>query len=331
MAYVPLIVLAGLLQLRQLQPARVLSWIWFWLLVLVMAVTSLAMIYLAIVPPGTTPSAQQSTQIVGPALAIAAIVLVGIVLAATSGWAALGRRLGAHLDRHDAAHAQGVVGLLVVSGLMVAPLAALSGKAPLLGLLDRVDPSALAMGDVEQLLAQIYALVWTVVFVVVASAWPTRASLAGAAARLGLGRLQPRDLLVLAGITLATVGLGFALDVVNRVVMGWLGWPMSDASVITRLVSVVATPLGAVVVAVCAGVTEELIFRGLLQPRVGWLLTNVAFASAHAFQYGVDGLVVVFALGAVLAFVRSRWNTSAAIGVHVGYDGVLLLLNAFGF
>jgi membrane protease YdiL (CAAX protease family) len=267
----------------------------------------------------------------GPALGIAGIVLVGIVLAVTPAWAVIGRLLGARLDRRDAAHAQGMVGLLVVSVLMVAPLLALAGKAPLLELLDSLDPSVLNMGNLEQLLAQIYALVWTLVFVLVGAAWPTRTSLAGAAARLGLGRLQRRDLLILAGITVATVGIGFALDAVNRVVLGWLGWPLTDASVITRLVSVAATPIGAVVVAVCAGMTEELIFRGLLQPRFGWFLTNVAFAAAHAFQYGVDGLVVVFVLGAVLAFVRSRWNTSASIGVHVAYDALLLLLSAFGF
>jgi membrane protease YdiL (CAAX protease family) len=331
LAYIPLILLAGLLQLRQLKAARVLSWSWFWVLVVGTALLAWGMIYLDIAPPGTTPTAEQSARSVGPALAIAAIVLIGIVLAATPVWAIVGRRLGARVDQRDAAHAQGIVGLVVVSVLMVAPLAALGGRAPLIGLLESVDPSAFAMGDLEQLLAQLYALVWTIVFVLVGSAWPTRVALAGAAARLGLGRVQRRDLLALAAITLASVGLGFVFDQVNKVVMGWLGWPLTDASVITRLVSVAATPLGAVVVAICAGVTEELIFRGLLQPRFGWLLTNVAFAAAHAFQYGVDGLVVVFTLGAILAFVRARWNTTAAIGVHVMYDALLLLLSAFGF
>jgi membrane protease YdiL (CAAX protease family) len=331
LAYVPLIVLAGLLQLRQITALRILSWTWFWLLVLGIAGLALGMIYLAIVPPGTTPSAEQGARIVGPALGIAAVVLIAIVLAVTPAWSAIGRLLGAHLDRTDAAHAQGIVGLLVVSVLMVAPLAALGGKAPLLELLDSIDPSVLSMGDLEQILAQLYTVVWTIVFVLVGSAWPTRAALSAVAARLGLGRLQRRDLLILAGISVGSVALGFGLDQVNRVLLGWLGWPLTDASVITKLISVSTTPIGAVIVAVCAGVAEELIFRGLLQPRFGWFITNVAFATAHAFQYGVDGLVVVFALGAILAFVRSRWNTTAAISVHVAYDALLLLLSAFGF
>src|SRR5262249_53249203 len=149
--------------------------------------------------------------------------------------------------------------------------------------------------------------------------------------RLGITGLQKRDALPLVGMIAVAVVVGTALDAANGAAFTWLGWPRTDGSIVTRLVPVASTPLGAVIIALCAGISEELLFRGLLQPRFGWLLANIGFAAMHAFQYGLDGLVVVFVGGALLAFVRQRWNTSASIAVHVSYDMLLLLLAAFGF
>ncbi|HYW90353.1 MAG TPA: hypothetical protein VFB50_21460, partial [Chloroflexota bacterium] len=44
LVFVPLILLAGLLQLRRWKTARVLSWIWFWFMVVGVALTALGMI-----------------------------------------------------------------------------------------------------------------------------------------------------------------------------------------------------------------------------------------------------------------------------------------------
>jgi hypothetical protein len=174
-------------------------------------------------------------------------------------------------------------------------------------------------------------VIWIGVLVLCCAAWPTWQSVRGALVRLGVGPLRQADVLPLAGMIALSVAVGIALDWLNRVLMTSLGWPMTDPTVVTRLVPVATTLYGAIVVAMCAGVSEELMFRGLLQPRLGWLLANIAFAAGHAFQYGLDGLIAVFVLGSILAFVRYRWNTSASITVHVGYDAVLFLLASFGF
>ena len=336
--YAPVILLAGLLQLRSYKTARVLSWIWFWTLVLGAAVVALSIVFVNIAPLGLQSPARVTAaemqqvlqQLVAPVVATLGILLVGIILAATPAWAALGRVLGVrHLDQAHPAHAQGTVGLLVGSALAIAPLALLGGRAPLIDMLNKVDMSSIGMA--EQVIDQVSSVAWTIVLVLWASAWPTRLSLSAACTRLGLRRLNLRAAVPLVAITVMLVGLGMALDFVNHAVLGWLGWPMTDASVITRLMSVATTPLGAVIIALCAGVSEELLFRGLLQPRFGWLLSNVGFAALHGFQYGVDGLVVVFVIGGVLAYVRQRWSTSASIGVHAGYDLILLLLAQLGF
>jgi membrane protease YdiL (CAAX protease family) len=69
-----------------------------------------------------------------------------------------------------------------------------------------------------------------------------------------------------------------------------------------------------------AGVVEELLFRGLLQPRVGLLIATVAFTAMHALQYNAFVLCFVAAIGLVLAHLRRRWGTIASMAAHVGYN-----------
>lgn len=76
--------------------------------------------------------------------------------------------------------------------------------------------------------------------------------------------------------------------------------------------------------ALSAGVGEEILFRGALQPRLGLGLTAVAFALAH-LQYGFlsPAMVLVFFLGLALGIIRRQTNTTTAIFVHLGYNFVL--------
>ncbi len=85
-------------------------------------------------------------------------------------------------------------------------------------------------------------------------------------------------------------------------------------------------PWGAVLIGVAAGLGEELVFRGALQPRFGVLLTSVLFAMMHSQYFLSFAMVVVFLLGVVLGLVRKRVNTTAAILTHALYNTVLVLL-----
>ena len=323
LVFAPSIVLIGLLHLRRFRAARVASWLVFWLVMLGAAAMIVGLISLSISPgTGSALSSADAARLLAPGLIILALLAVAAVVTATSGWAPLGRALGARLDGADAAHAQATVAVLLLSALMVAPLALLSGRAPLLDMLSRSSTSELG----DPLLEQVYQTVWTVLLVIWASAYPARIGLAATFNRLGLGALRARDLAPLAAIVVGSVALGTLLDMLNRAVLGGLGWPLTDGSIIERLIPAASTPAGALLLAICAGTSEELLFRGLLQPRLGWLLPNIAFASVHAFQYGLDGLVVVFVLGTSLAFVRQHWNTTAAIGVHTTYDAALFFI-----
>lgn len=82
-------------------------------------------------------------------------------------------------------------------------------------------------------------------------------------------------------------------------------------------------------VAAAAGISEELFFRGALQPRMGILLTSVLWASFHA-QYTCHGApspsnLYIVALGIVLGLIRRRAGVISAIIAHTAYDAVILL------
>jgi membrane protease YdiL (CAAX protease family) len=80
-------------------------------------------------------------------------------------------------------------------------------------------------------------------------------------------------------------------------------------------------------VGLSAGFFEELFFRGLLQPRVGIVLSTALFAVAH-LAYGQPLLVLgVTVLSLVYGMlVRWRQNLWAAISAHAFFDLVQLLI-----
>ena len=82
-------------------------------------------------------------------------------------------------------------------------------------------------------------------------------------------------------------------------------------------------------IALSAGVCEELLFRGALQPRIGILLSSVLWASFH-LQYTCHGLpsvsnLYILLLGLVFGSLRRWTGLVAAIAAHVAYDAAILL------
>jgi membrane protease YdiL (CAAX protease family) len=76
---------------------------------------------------------------------------------------------------------------------------------------------------------------------------------------------------------------------------------------------------GAALVSGAAGVGEELVFRGALQPRLGIGLTAALFALLHV-QYQLPGILMIFAVGLALGFIKRRLSTTGAVIAHVVYD-----------
>jgi membrane protease YdiL (CAAX protease family) len=86
--------------------------------------------------------------------------------------------------------------------------------------------------------------------------------------------------------------------------------------------------VGAVLTSVSAGVGEEVLFRGALQPRLGIVLTAVLFGALHV-QYQVPGMIVIVLIGIGLGIVRARTSTTFSMLVHVLYDVGAFLLPDF--
>jgi hypothetical protein len=97
------------------------------------------------------------------------------------------------------------------------------------------------------------------------------------------------------------------------------GLPATDGSVMQLLG--VAVCLG-----LSAGLSQEVLLRGLIQPVFGLVPTALLFAVMHS-QFGPGPLLVlVFLLGLVCGYLRRSYGTGAAILAHVLCVTALILL-----
>lgn len=240
----------------------------------------------------------------------------------------LARRLPMDPDNH--VHATALAAIVGLTVILLGQLVA-TGSQPVLLIMVKLDPKSFTdQTAVELLLGMLFGLAWSIPGTVVAAGYPVTRSLREALVRLGMVRPTLRQVLgglVLAGLLVVAMG---GLD--HAVTWTWtaLGLPTTDVDAFEAMIKPAITPIGAVVVAVTAGVGEEMVVRGVLQPRLGILLPNLFFTSLHALQYSWDGLLSVFLIGMVLGVVRMRTNTSTACIVHGTYDFILVLLSYLG-
>ena len=147
----------------------------------------------------------------------------------------------------------------------------------------------------------------------------------GAADRLGLQRPTLRQLAGGAGWMVFFVFLQGCIGAT------WVLLSPDDAAQIAGLNDILLGNFDTVgewlLLAAAAGLSEELLFRGALQPIFGILPTSLIFAVVHV-QYGLSpATLTVFLLSVVLGIIRKRSNTTVAILVHGGYNFVLGLLS----
>lgn len=87
----------------------------------------------------------------------------------------------------------------------------------------------------------------------------------------------------------------------------------------------VSNPAGAVFFGLGAGISEELLLRGALQPRFGIVLTSVLFALLHN-QYGISFVLLgVFLMGVILGLERKYFGTTAAVITHAIFNTIAVL------
>jgi hypothetical protein len=143
--------------------------------------------------------------------------------------------------------------------------------------------------------------------------------------RLGIAWPQRRHWLS-AGVAIVAL---LTLDYVVSV--GWYKlWPASYALVSessAHLFAGFTSPVGALLLALSAGIGEETLFRGAIQPRFRIPATAILFAVSH-MQYGISpAMLEIFIVGLVLGWVREKCNTTTCMVVHAGYNFFSILLS----
>jgi membrane protease YdiL (CAAX protease family) len=74
-----------------------------------------------------------------------------------------------------------------------------------------------------------------------------------------------------------------------------------------------------------AGIGEELVFRGLIQPKFGLLVTALLFTVTHV-QYGITFINLgIFSIGLLLGLERKRYGLTACILTHAMVDTLAVL------
>ncbi len=150
--------------------------------------------------------------------------------------------------------------------------------------------------------------------------------------RLGYGPISFRQLVVV----VLFVGGAFAFSVAADALFATLQpdlyrqvGEISDNLFNPKGLGPVWAVLFALLVGVGAGLGEETLFRGAVQPALGIPLTSVLFASMHV-QYGPSLLLVyVFSLSIGLGLLRRRINTTASFLAHAGFNTLGIIMSYF--
>lgn len=87
-------------------------------------------------------------------------------------------------------------------------------------------------------------------------------------------------------------------------------------------------PIGAVMIGLSAGVGEEVLLRGAIQPRFGIVIAALLWTVLH-IQYDISFVTAsLFALGIMFGFQRKYLGTTSAIITHALYNVFVVLLQS---
>lgn len=228
------------------------------------------------------------------------------------------------LDPDSTVHAIGLATVVPLTVLGFGQLAAFGGRPVLLTMVQHSQEALKSTAD-DLVAGMVLGFLWMLPCALVTVGWPLVRSFPEALERIGWVRPTRKQVLGALALAIVMVFVFQGLDHALSALWDWTRWPKTDASAFEKLLKPLITPMGAILIGVTAGIGEEVVVRGVLQPRFGILLSNLFFVSLHAFQYGFDGLISVFAAGLVLGVLRSRTNTTTSAITHGVYDFILVL------
>ena len=174
-------------------------------------------------------------------------------------------------------------------------------------------------------IADLSLIYWTPVVAALMVGYGIRRNARETLERLGLTGFNGRTVKIGLAAMVFMLGIGQVSDMAIHQAWTRLGWPMTNEGLVDKLFAPNFTLLGALTGGAAAGILEEIMARGILQPRLGIVLSNLFWVSLHAGQYNWDALTSVFISGLFLGVLRQRTNTLCCIITHGGFDMVLFL------
>lgn len=164
-----------------------------------------------------------------------------------------------------------------------------------------------------------------IIIPVVGVGWGIRRNLPQTLRRLGLDIPTGEQL----GVAFGVVVLLFVFIITVSVI--WQGAvsqetfeEQSQAS--NALSESIGTLWMAFFIAAMAAVSEEIAFRGALQPIFGLWPTSVLFALIHMQYTFTPATLIIFGVALGFGWLRQKYNTTVAISAHFLYDFVQLAL-----
>jgi len=226
------------------------------------------------------------------------------------------RRLLAHgldIDPDSTVHTTALVFAVYMVGLTLMQI-------PFIGGLEGLEKLEVSLGSLDLWLQALALLLMGLIGVGLG----LRRGVKETAARLGLRWPSWRTWLGVIGLVILLQALDFGVAA---------GWHALDPAsyerigrISERLFGSFMSPWGALAVGIAAGLSEETLFRGALQPRFGIVLTSLLFAVSHV-QYGFSpATLIIFVIGLILGWLRKRSGLVACIALHALYNIVNLLM-----
>jgi membrane protease YdiL (CAAX protease family) len=142
--------------------------------------------------------------------------------------------------------------------------------------------------------------------------------------RLGLNLFPGRSWGIAATAVVGLLGINFAGTIM------WVIIAPEQAESIGQIQDILlghCDSLGAVfLLSVLSSVSEEILFRGALQPVLGIVPTAILFGATH-LQYAISpATLIILTIGVVLGILRRHFGTWTAVLAHFGYNFSLFLM-----